>query len=108
MSSRLDEIDASMDTVVDNIHSVDLVFGFEVGVEPLLNVFHNGSPRIVIVDKVSEAWCINDCQTQSDPILFDVGTYRLDRDGSGDDVEAGSFSLLWRVKRGVEQGIDQC
>ncbi len=44
MSSRLDEVDASMDTVVDDIHTIDLVFGFEVSVESLLNVFHDGPP----------------------------------------------------------------
>ena len=40
----LDEIDNSVDTVVDNVHTVNLVLSIEVGVKSLLNVFNNGVP----------------------------------------------------------------
>jgi hypothetical protein len=40
----LDEIDDSVDTVVDNVHAVDLVLSIEVGVKSLLNVLNNGVP----------------------------------------------------------------
>ncbi len=107
MTRRLDEVDASMDTVVDNVHTIDLIFGFEVGVKSLLNVLHNGPPGIVIVHKVSETWRVNDCQAQSDSVFLDVGTDRLDRNGFWNNIEAGSLTFLWRIKRGVEQGIYQ-
>ena len=44
VASWLEEVDASMDTVVNDVHAVDLVLGIEVGVEALLDVVDNWSP----------------------------------------------------------------
>ncbi len=73
VSSWLDEVHAGMNTVVHNVHPVDLVLRLQVGIEPLLDIFDNWPPRIVIVHKVAEAGCVNHCQSESDSILFDVG-----------------------------------
>jgi hypothetical protein len=62
MTSGLDEVHNSMDTVINNIHAVDLVLSIQIGIEPLLNVLDNGIPRLIIVDKVTEAGCVHDRQ----------------------------------------------
>lgn len=59
VSSRLDEVYTCVDTVIDNIHPVNLVLGVEVGIKPLLDVLNDGLPGIIIIDKVTEAWGIN-------------------------------------------------
>jgi hypothetical protein len=44
MASWLNEVHAGMNSVVDNIHSVDLVLGIQIRIEALLNVIHNWAP----------------------------------------------------------------
>jgi hypothetical protein len=44
VAGRLDEVNASMDAVVNNVHTVDLVLSFQVGIEALLDVLDNRSP----------------------------------------------------------------
>lgn len=107
VASWLNEVDTRMHTVVDNVHTVDLVLGFEVGIKSLLNILDDGTPRIIVVDEVSEAWCINDCQSESDAVLFNVCADRLDGDRLRDDVETGSFALARRVEGGVEESVDE-
>ena len=54
MTCRLDEVDAGMHTVVDDIHPVDLVFGIQVCIKASLDVVDDWFPGVVIVDKVSK------------------------------------------------------
>ncbi len=107
VAGGLDEEDAGMDAVVNNVHAVDLVLGIEVGVEALLNVVDNGAPRLVVVDEVTEAGGVNDSQAQTHACLLNVRADGLDGDGLRDDVEAGALALLRGVQRGVEQGVDE-
>ncbi len=107
VAGGLDEEDAGVDAVVNDVHAVDLVLSIEVGIETLLNVIDNGSPRLVIVDKVAKARGIDDGQAKTDPRLLDIGADRLDTDGLGDDVEARALALLGRVQGGVEQSVDK-
>lgn len=44
VASWLEEVDASVDAVVNDVHAVDLVLGIEVGVEALLDVIYDWSP----------------------------------------------------------------
>ena len=44
MAGGLDEENASMDSVVNDIHAVDLVLSIKVGVEARLNVLDNSPP----------------------------------------------------------------
>lgn len=44
VSSWLNKVDTGMNSVVDNIHSVDLVLRLEVCIVSLLNIFHNWPP----------------------------------------------------------------
>jgi hypothetical protein len=107
VTSWLNEVDTGMNAVVHNVHSVDLVLGLKVCVESLLNVLHDWAPGVIIVDEVAEAGGVDDSQSESDAVLFDVGTDGLDGDGLWDDVEAGAFALTGRVERGVEESVDQ-
>ena len=59
MTSWLNKIYASMHSVVDNVHSVYLVFGFKICIEALFDIFNDGSPRIIVVDEITEARSVN-------------------------------------------------
>ena len=107
VASRLDEVDACVNAVVDNVHAVDLVLSFEVCIKSLFNVLDDGPPGVVVVHKVTKARCIDDGQAQTYTVLFNVGTDGLDGDSFWDDFHARAFSFSWRVERGVEQRIDQ-
>jgi hypothetical protein len=107
MASGLDKENASVDSVVNDIHTVDLVLGIEVGIVTLLNVVDNGTPGLVVIDKVTKAGGINNGQAETDTSLLNVGADGLDSDGLGNDVKAGSLALLGRVQGGVEEGIDK-
>lgn len=63
MACRLDEVYASVDAVVHNIHPIDLVLGLEIRVKSLLDILYDWAPRVVIVDKVAKAGCVNHCQS---------------------------------------------
>lgn len=107
VAGRLDEEDASMDAVVDDVHAVNLVLGIEVSVEALLNVVDNRPPRFVVVDKVTKARRVDDGEPQTHTRLLNIRADRLDGNGLGDDVKAGLLALLWGVERSVEQGVDK-
>jgi hypothetical protein len=62
VTSWLNEVDASVDAVVHNVHAVDLVLGIQVCIKALLDVLNNRAPGVVVVDKVSETRGVNDSQ----------------------------------------------
>jgi hypothetical protein len=107
VTSRLDEVDTGVDTVVDNVHAVDLVLGIQVSIEALLDVLNDWAPGVVVVDKVTETRSVNDSQAQANAVLLDVGADGLDVDGLGCEVERRLLALLRGVERGVEEGVDQ-
>jgi hypothetical protein len=107
MAGGLDEEDASVDTVVNNVHPVDLVFGIQVGIEALFNVVHNRPPRFVVVHEVTKAGSVNYRQSETNTGLLNVCADGLDGNRLGNDVEAGFLALLGWVQRGVEEGVDK-
>lgn len=104
MARRLDEVNTGVNAVVDDVGPVDLVFGLEVGIVSLFDVFHNRAPRIVVVDEITESGSVNHGQTETNTVLFDVGANRLDRNSLGDNVVARASAFL----RGVEGGVEEC
>ena len=102
VAGGLDEVHAGMHAVVDDVHAVDLVLCLQIGIESLLNILNDWSPRIIIVDKVAKARRVNNSQSQPDSILFDVCTDGLDGHGLWDDVETRTFAFARRVEGGVE------
>lgn len=107
VTGRLNKVNAGVDSVVDDVAAVNLIFGLQVGIETLLDVLNDGAPRIVVVHKITETGGVNNAQTQTDTILLDISAGRLDRDGLGDDIGIGARALLGRIERGVEQGVDE-
>lgn len=107
VASGLDEEDTGVNSVVNNVHSVDLVLSIEVGIETLLNVVDNGAPRLIVVNEVAKAGGVNDSQAQANTGLLNIGADGLDGDSLGDNVQAGRLALLGRVQGGVEQSVDQ-
>lgn len=97
VASWLEEVDASVDAVVNDVHAVDLVLGIEVGVEALLDVIDDWSPGLVVVDEVPESRGINNSQAKTDAVLLNIRAERLDGNSLGNDVEAGSLALTWWV-----------
>lgn len=108
MASWLDEIHACMYTVVHNIDAVDLVLGVKIGIKALFNILDYRAPGYVIVDKVTETRSVDDSQSKTNAVFFDIGADRLNGDGLGADVEAWRLAFLRGVERGVEQGIYEC
>ena len=74
MSGRLDEIHASMDAIIHNVHSIDLVFSIQVCVKSLLNVLDYGIPGFIIVNEVAKARCVNNSQAKTNTILLNIST----------------------------------
>jgi hypothetical protein len=108
VASWLDEVNACMYAVVHNVDTVDLVLGVEIGIKALFNVLNYRAPRYVIVDKVSESRSVDDGQTETHAVFFDIGADGLYGDGLGADVEAWGLSFFRGVKRGVEEGVYEC
>jgi len=52
-----------MDSVINNVHAVNLVLGIQVCIEALLNVIHNWSPRLIVIDEITKTRGINNGQT---------------------------------------------
>jgi hypothetical protein len=73
----------------------------------LLNIIHNWAPRLIIIDEITKTRGINNSQTQTNAILLNIGTDRLDRNSFWDNIETWSLALPGWVERGVEEGIDQ-
>ena len=107
VTGGLDEVDTGVHSVVHDVHPVNLVLGIEVGIETLLDIVHDWSPRFVIVDEITKTRGINNSQTQTDAVLLNVGTDGLYRYGLWDDVEAGSLTLPRWVEGRVEEGVDE-
>ena len=107
VAGGLDEEHAGVDAVVNNVHAIDLVLGIQVGIKALLDVVHDGAPRLVVVDEVTETGRVDHGEAEANASLLDIGADGLDGDRLGDDVEAGSLALLGRVERGVEQGVHE-
>jgi len=59
----LNEVNARMNAIVNNVHAIDLVLSIQVGIEALLNVVNDWSPRLVIVHEITKSWGINNSQT---------------------------------------------
>lgn len=75
MTGRLYEVNACMDTVVYDVHAIDFVLSVEIGIETLLDVLNDRSPRIIIVDKVAKSWGVYHRQAEANTILLNIGTY---------------------------------
>ena len=97
VAGGLDEVDASMDAVINNVHAVHLVLSIQVRIESLLNVLDDWPPRIVVVDEVTKARGIHDGQAEADTVLFNVGRDGLYADCLGSKVEGRLLALLWWV-----------
>lgn len=107
VSSWLDEENAGVDTIINDVHAVDLVLCIQVRVEALIDVLNDRPPRVVVVDKVTEAGCVHHGQSKTHAVLLNIGTDGLYGNGLGLNVDAWWLALLGRVQRGVEQGVDE-
>lgn len=97
VASRLNKVYASMHAVVNNVHPVHLVFCVKVGIKALLNVFHDRSPRVVVVHKVAESGSVDDGETKANTVLLNVSANGLDAHRLGRKVERWLFALLGRI-----------
>lgn len=107
VASGLDEVHTGVNAVVDDVAAVDLVLSLKVGVETLLDVLDNRAPRVVVVDKVTEAGSINNAQAEANTVLLNIGAGGLDGHGLGNNVGIGAGTLLRGVERGVEQSVNE-
>jgi len=106
VTGGLNEENTSMDSVVDDVHAVDLVLSIEVRVESLLNVVDNRAPGLIVVDEVTETGCVDNSKAETDTSLLNVGADGLDGNSLRNNVEARALALLGGVERGVEESVD--
>ncbi len=78
MASWLNKVHTGVNSVVNDVHSVDLVLGIQVGIEALLDVVYNWSPGLIVVDEVTESRGINNSQTKTNAVLLNICAYGLD------------------------------
>lgn len=107
VASGLNEEDASVDTVVNNVHTIDLVLSVEVCIIATLYVVNNGTPGLIVVDKVPESRGINHGQAETNTSFLDVGADGLNLDSLGNDVVARTLAFSRGVQRSVEKRVDQ-
>lgn len=107
VAGGLDEIDTGVDTVINNVCAVNLVLRLQVGIVSLLDVFDDRAPRVIVVDKITEARSVDHSQAKTHAIFLDICTDGLDRYCLGDDVVTRAGTLLGRVEGGVEQSVDE-
>lgn len=72
VASGLDEEDASVDAVVNDIDTVNLVLSIEIGVKALLNVVDNGAPGLIVVDEVTETWGVDHGEAEAHTSLLNI------------------------------------
>lgn len=106
MSSRLNKVQASMYSVVDELLPVDSVFLLEVSVKARLYVFEDGLPAVIVVDKVTKAWCVDDGEPQLDAVFLNVCRDGLDSNCLW-SFGRGRSILLWRIEGRVEERVYQ-
>jgi hypothetical protein len=63
MTRGLDEVHAGVNSVVNDVHTIDFVLSIQVSIEALLNVIHNWPPRLIIVNEITKTRGINNSQT---------------------------------------------
>jgi hypothetical protein len=107
VTGGLDEENTGVDAVVHNVHAVNLVLSIQVGIETLLNVVCDWSPRLVVVDKITKTGGVNDGQSEANTRLLNICTDRLDSDSLGKNVEARALTFLGWVERGVEKRVHE-
>jgi hypothetical protein len=87
MTSRLNEVDASMNTIVDQLGPVDAILLLQIRIETRLNVVYDGLPAaainyqlstcasnspILIVNIVAESRSVHNGQLQPHTILLNI------------------------------------
>lgn len=96
-----------MDPVIDNIHTVNLVFSVKVRVKARFNVLDDGMPGVGVIDKVAKAGSIYNGQAKTNTIFFNIGAYGFDLDCLWHELVGGPFALLWGVEGGIEECVDE-
>lgn len=107
MACWLDKEHTCVDSVVDNIHAVDLVLCIKIRVKARFDILDDGMPGISVVDKIAKARSIDHSQAKTNTILFDVCTYGFDLDCFWHEFIGGPFSLLRRIEGGIEKRVDK-
>jgi hypothetical protein len=117
VSGRLNEVDTSMDAIVDDICPVWFVLCLEVCIESRLNTFQNRLPTaksttdtviaipVFIIDEITESRGIDDIKSQSNAILLNIGTNSTDVDCLRDFHGRRANSITRCIQTRVEQGI---
>lgn len=89
MAGGLNEVQACMHSVVNNLLTVDTVLLFEIRVEPRFNIVNDRPPTkgvirvkfdcnsfrtlpIVVVNKVTKSWGVDNVQVKTNAVLLDV------------------------------------
>ena len=85
VSRRGDKVEATMDTIVPNVSSIEAGFVFEVFLKLVVDVGYDGLEAAVVVDGVSVAGSVHDREAETNAALFDLNL-RERRENEGDTV----------------------
>jgi hypothetical protein len=72
MTRGLDEIETSVNSVINHLLSVYTVFLLEIGVEAGLDVFDDGFPAFIVVDEITKPRSVNNSQAETHTTFFNV------------------------------------
>lgn len=95
MSSRPDEVQASVHPKVALRLSLRLLLLPHIRLMLVVDELNDRSPRLAVVDVVSESWCIDDGELDFELLLLELGL---------DNLDLGELVELLQVAPGVVLG----
>lgn len=72
MTERRYEVEAAVNSIVDDVPTVQSTFIAQESLVLLIDVFENGTEAIRIVDRIPEAWGVYNGQSQLDTALLNL------------------------------------
>ena len=121
VASRLNKVDTSVNTIIDNIRPVWFILRFKIRIKSRLDTFQNGFPTtrsaltltigevdlFFIIDEISKSRGMDDIKSQSNAILLNIGTDSTDIHRLRNFHRRRSRGILGRVQTRVKQRIHQ-
>ena len=107
MASRTDEVQASMNAKVNLLLPLWLLLLAHVRLVLVVNEVDDGSPRVTVVDVVTEARGVDDRQLRLELLLLELGFDDLDFSQLVKLLLVTPGVILGRGELGGEEGVDQ-
>lgn len=70
MTERRYEVKAAVNTIVNNVSTIQPALIPQESLVLLINVLENGTEAVRVVDRVTEAWSVHNCQAKFHAAFF--------------------------------------